>query len=591
MQIIKCPQCGESNLEETGPGEFKCKVCGATIRNDKIDEILELLKSDPDNFIGNIKFRLNKELKKPHLDIDTVKSLADKVLDKDPEDIFCSFLNVYTQRKKYRLEYKDYLKNLTNIELPSYKAMQIGRLLVQHYEGYYDELIVNFLKSQNVYSNLYEDLKYAINNSTNETILKDPYVKRDVFVISDDDDFDFATKIVDLLNDNNISTWFEPVNFDYDSDDRLNQVITASKNTKYTLVINSNNFNNNKELKFETNKIIETTLDDDLKEHNLARTLALNIDNSVITLDYCVSYDYENFNELDFIETIKANIKKVLNKQDTINHTLLNEIVELRKSKHFKKALRRVEDLLEEDLSIDDEFNTHIEALRCLKSLDDEYSDDAYNHANKIKKMVNPQVLSKYEEELPILMDEREVYKKGLINLIRKNYDEALSCFMKAGKKNYSKAYNKIGEMHLQGHGFEKDTNEAIKYFTKASELGCIDADLRLGMMYLVGNKIDKNEYLAVKYLEKGATKNNPYCALNVAKCYHDGLGTVKNDNKYYEYLKIAARQDLLEAINLLGKCYKYGVGTEVNTNYAQKCFEYAASKGDIASRRELMGY
>ena len=213
--------------------------------------------------------------------------------------------------------------------------------------------------------------------------------------------------------------------------------------------------------------------------------------------------------------------------------------------------------------------------------------------------------MDSFEVELETLNVE-EIYNKGVDyeygrNGVRKDYEKALKCFMKAFDLGNIKASNKIGEMYEYGYGVARSRlkagcwyirgarlgdsesmnslahifedisgDKAIVWFRKSAELGNRESMHELARLLL---KYKKNEDEALEWLRKYNDGDEVGVLLNLAGIYRY---TLEDKQKAFEIYKKVADEGY-DCYYILGEMYRDGIGTEKNLTDAIKCFEKAA--------------
>ena len=118
------------------------------------------------------------------------------------------------------------------------------------------------------------------------------------------------------------------------------------------------------------------------------------------------------------------------------------------------------------------------------------------------------------------------------------NYEKAKQYYIRAAKKNYGKAFTKLGilseEDYNESVGFSKDCMENYK---RGAERDDSLAYNMMGEYYL--NK-EKTQEKAFYYFNEARKRKSPIGAKNLGICYYEGWGTMKNKDKAKECFKEA---------------------------------------------------
>jgi hypothetical protein len=79
-------------------------------------------------------------------------------------------------------------------------------------------------------------------------------------------------------------------------------------------------------------------------------------------------------------------------------------------------------------------------------------------------------------------------------------YEDALAILKPLAEKQNSKAMVKLGDLHLQGKGVERNEPEALRLFSRAGARGDGEAQLKAGEMYAGGRGAAQNNFQAYVY-------------------------------------------------------------------------------------------
>ena len=123
MKELKCPHCGESNFDVQG-ATCKCLICNTVFKDDEVAEIRNFMLEQADNFIGNLRFRLREETTKEIIDVKTVESLADNILNQKPDDVVAIYYKAFARRFRNRNGYKGYGRQMRR---GIYSVLQLGK--------------------------------------------------------------------------------------------------------------------------------------------------------------------------------------------------------------------------------------------------------------------------------------------------------------------------------------------------------------------------------------------------------------------------------------------------------------------------------
>ena len=223
--------------------------------------------------------------------------------------------------------------------------------------------------------------------------------------------------------------------------------------------------------------------------------------------------------------------------------------------------------------------------------------------------------MDSFEEELED-MTSNELYDKGMDYFygragVRKDYEKALRCFIKAVDFGNARAMEQIGYMYDLGGGVSQDRTEALKWYKRASEIGDVNLENHLAYCLEDGHGVDQNIDEAINWFRKSAELGNKKAMFELAALlfeykgneteamdwlikYNDGnkLGAqacladiysswLKDKKKAFELYKEVAEQGV-DCYYILGKMYLKGEGTEKNIHEAIKWFEKASQVENI---------
>ena len=585
--VIKCPNCGETDLIKISETAYQCGVCGAMQRDERIEEILELLKNNPEDFVGNIRFRLRTELGKDPVNLARIEELADKILDHDPTDPTANFFLAFAGRNVNKKAYKTCICELAAEELQPFQVKQIAGCLIR----FYDPTLLNetelFLKGQNVYVEYGDLLSEKAGSAKASLDRKDPTLRRDVLVVCDEADYARAEKLVEYVEGLGLSCWFAPRNFDENAE-REKFLTQVAENCTTALLLLSHAAEEDKELREFAYVIAQKQPKDGLRR----RAVYALDDTPTPTAAFFENAERVEASGADplkrLADTLVTMVESVKNKDRVLSDRKLDEAVRSLEVGNYGKAIRSIEDMLE---SGGDEKELRKLLLRAHAEDGLHESREATLNYERLKTLCAGEELAALENAYPVFIDEKEAYAAGMELYRQRKFDEAIPHFERAAKKCAPEANNKLGEIYFMGKGVARNVEEGMRRYEEAAKAGCADAQRVLGVIYLLGNNVAKDENKAFRYFLAGAQSGNAFCQLRVADCYSNGTGTGANPAKAFEWYKKAAEQGLAEAIRDLGYCYKYGKGAEKNAEYALKCFETAALKGDLQAKRERDGY
>ncbi|KAJ1976819.1 hypothetical protein H4R34_003834 [Dimargaris verticillata] len=143
------------------------------------------------------------------------------------------------------------------------------------------------------------------------------------------------------------------------------------------------------------------------------------------------------------------------------------------------------------------------------------------------------------------------------------NLPDAVHLLTKAAQNNQPMANVKLGDIHRQGTGVEKDALKAkkyyenaveqdharaLQYFTQAAAKGVPEAQHNVAVYHMEGNTVPRNPILASEYFKMAASAGFPFSMLNLAKLYSEGELVTADYGQAERWLRLAvATQPSLE--------------------------------------------
>lgn len=132
----------------------------------------------------------------------------------------------------------------------------------------------------------------------------------------------------------------------------------------------------------------------------------------------------------------------------------------------------------------------------------------------------------------------------------------------------------------------KKEYEQAAKCFLRAAEQGYAKAQYNLGVCYEFGLGVEKNEAEAVKWYQKAVEQGHADAQSNLGACYERGLGVKKSTKKAFEYYEAAAGGGSAIGVHNLGRCYEYGIGINKDFFVAQSCYKIAMKEGEEEAQK-----
>ncbi|MDY4079127.1 MAG: tetratricopeptide repeat protein [Clostridium sp.] len=189
-----------------------------------------------------------------------------------------------------------------------------------------------------------------------------------------------------------------------------------------------------------------------------------------------------------------------------------------------------------------DMFANEICGLLSIAGLEEMFSSDEDKYEKAIE----------YFKEVPLFL---KYYYLGELYYEKKDYEKALSYYLKSANMEYNIAEYQVGYNYMKGYGIKANPNMAFQYYKKAYEHGSLDAI---------------NEY---------------------ARCYSDARGVEQDDNKAFELFSEGADKGDLNCICDLGWCYQNGRGVKKDMTKAKEYYQRASEQGDEWAEEQLKKY
>ena len=129
-----------------------------------------------------------------------------------------------------------------------------------------------------------------------------------------------------------------------------------------------------------------------------------------------------------------------------------------------------------------------------------------------------------------------------------KDFDNALGWFRNAAEKDDPEAIYRLGLMHENGEGVEKNDSVAFKYFKTAAEKDHEDAWINLGIDYLLGRGTATDYKQANYWLGKAAQAGKPAAQAILGDIYCNGWGVAPDYNTAASWYEKAIQGGSAEA-------------------------------------------
>lgn len=147
----------------------------------------------------------------------------------------------------------------------------------------------------------------------------------------------------------------------------------------------------------------------------------------------------------------------------------------------------------------------------------------------------------------------------------------------------------KLGVLYALGLRGQPDYQEAVFWLRKAAETGEPNAQLLVSFIYLEGLGVRRSYVQAVRWARLSALQGNPIAQLIMGAFLEEGVGIKRDmERAHYWYQQTFSYPIEIGARQRLGMLYLEGRGCPQDTAQAVKCFQEAASKGDVHAAFQL---
>ena len=150
-------------------------------------------------------------------------------------------------------------------------------------------------------------------------------------------------------------------------------------------------------------------------------------------------------------------------------------------------------------------------------------------------------------------------YGRALVKADRA--EEALKWFRRAAERDYTAAWNALGNLYTNGIGTAKDDAAAVTWFRKAGDRGHALSQTTLGDMYAKGLGVTRDDGEAVHWFRKAAEQDNAAAEGRLGAMYAQGFGVAQDDSEALQWLRKSAAQNDFTAKHGSGTCTPRVVG------------------------------
>lgn len=162
---------------------------------------------------------------------------------------------------------------------------------------------------------------------------------------------------------------------------------------------------------------------------------------------------------------------------------------------------------------------------------------------------------------------------------------KAVEMFLKAAKKGFAPAQNKLALMYLTGRGVAKDARKAVEWYRKAAEQGYAPAQYNMGLQYASGEGVEAiNAKEALSWFLKAAKQGHLNAQFNAACTYYEE----KQNRLAAEWWQRAAEKGDAPSICNIGDMYAQGEGVAKDIAKAVMLYTMAAKAGSTVAASNL---
>jgi TPR repeat protein len=159
-----------------------------------------------------------------------------------------------------------------------------------------------------------------------------------------------------------------------------------------------------------------------------------------------------------------------------------------------------------------------------------------------------------------------------------------------AQQEDHPAALHELGQAYLKGTGTEKNVLKAREYLTKAAESGYPYAMLSLAGSYRAQSVADPQPDIALAWYNKAVNAGVPGALLSIGFMFANGEFGEPDEVKAADYYQQAVDAGVASAAPSLAYAYVIGAGVEIDYAKARELYETAVA-ADIPASYVGMGY
>ncbi|MBQ7306917.1 MAG: SEL1-like repeat protein [Clostridia bacterium] len=616
LKTITCPLCANNNADKfiETKDTITCTYCNASFRCETFEnfneKMIEFFDNQKQEQIANIRFNLWSAAHEKYKSSEKISTYAKELKLLSPDDLLANFyelacsgnssdLNDFLNNINDYKNLKPFIENIVDFMLTSFDEKNILPL---------KNLITNTFENQQKtdYLTKFEDECAKIDSGMYAS-----FIPRDVFVAYSSKDMVEVNKIVEYLENQNISCYLALRNLRHGKgsvENYQNELKNAITHCKCVLFISSTNSRSLgcDALKVELKYILENLPDMKRIEYILED---YNSSTSVAVKNFLKDF----FKDLEHCRTLDDLSERVFNIVMNFDNQKSNTVKETKKtsSKKSTTAKNKVEENDKPKSQFCQKCGTEnlINAKFCVSCGFDTFFD-TFEEFEKSKTMLyctSCQTLNEQVNRFCLKCGNKKMINfSANIKLISKNtnkinsaikifdngkYKKATALFKKFAKTNNATSLYYLGLIYYKGLEVEKDYSKAFEYFSKASSLGNVDGIFYEGLCYYLGNGINQSYPKAFELFDKGATKSHPLSLNYLGECYLEGMGTTKDTKKAFKLFTEASEYNLDLAFYNIANCYHSGIGANADIKKAFENYKKAAELDNKEAQMDLANY
>ncbi len=176
-------------------------------------------------------------------------------------------------------------------------------------------------------------------------------------------------------------------------------------------------------------------------------------------------------------------------------------------------------------------------------------------------------------------------------NGLNKNFEIAVSYFLKAAEQGNKEAQCNIGWCYESGDGVAQSWEDAFRWYVKSADNNCAMAQYSLGWMYHNGIYVPKNWARAVEYFALASENGHAMAQYRLGMAHMDGIGVDQNCIIANHWLMLAADQGIVFAQYQIALNFFEGKGCKRDIIKAKELWLLSAEKGYRKSADALEKY